>query len=114
MPMHPQTWIKVNTTVDVGMAEIVALLNTVDGLETLQSCQGDKGSEDAYVYFANGDWKRLGEFIFEKIGPTLKERVDEDATLRMDATTGDFPIAKLSFKAEATELVASALKDVLR
>jgi hypothetical protein len=113
MPLHPQTWVKVNTTVDVDVADIIATLNTVEGLETLQSCQGDVGREDGYVYFANGDWRRLGEFVFEKIGPRLKERVDEDASLKVDATTGDMPIAKLSFKAEATKLVASTLRDVL-
>ena len=111
--MHPQTWVKVNAPVDVGIAEIVAVLNTVDGLETLQSCQGEKGREDGYVYFARGGWRSICEFVFERIGPHLKEKVDEDATLRVDATTADMPIAKLSFRAEAADMVASALKEVL-
>jgi hypothetical protein len=113
MATHPQTWVKVNVPVDEGIAEIVSVLNTVEGLETLQSCQGDAGKQDGYVYFACGDWRSLGEFIFERIGPKLRERVDEDATLRVDVTSADMPVAKLSFRAEAAGMVASALKEVL-
>jgi len=113
MSTHPQIWVKVNAPIDAQVAEIVTLLNTVEGLETLQSCQGDAGEHDAYVYFAFGDWRQLGHFVFERIGPALKQRVDEDATLRVDAVSGDMPIAKLSFKTEATNLVTSALREAL-
>jgi hypothetical protein len=37
MATHEQVWIKVNAPVDAGVAEIVSVLNGVDGLETLQS-----------------------------------------------------------------------------
>jgi hypothetical protein len=102
MALHAQAWIKVNAPVDAGVAEIVSLLNCVDGLETLQSCQGDPGEREAYVYFSHGNWKKMSCFIFEKIGPKLKQRLDEDATLTIEATESDEPMAKLSFKAEAT------------
>jgi hypothetical protein len=114
MATHEQVWVKVNAPVDAGVAEIVAVLNSVNGLETLQSCQGDAGHKDGYVYFACGDWRRTCEFVFEKIGPTLKSKVDEDAKLTVEATSADFPMAKLSFKAEATDIVVSALKEALR
>jgi hypothetical protein len=114
MATHEQTWIKVNAPVDVGVAEIVSILNTVDGLETLQSCQGDTGKKDGYVYFACGDWHQTCRFVFQKIGPTLKNKVDEDVKLTVEVTSADFPMAKLSFKAEATDIVVSALKEALR
>lgn len=114
MATHPQTWIKVNAPVDEGVAEIVAILNTVDGLETLQSCQGEPGEREGYVYFACGDWQKISQFVFEHIGPVLKERLEEDATLVVQATSSDEPMAKLSFRAEASGMVASALKEVLR
>ena len=114
MASHEQVWVKVNAPVDAGVAEVVALLNSVDGLETLQSCQGDAGKRDGYVYFACGDWHKVCEFVFQKIGPTLKNRVDEDAKLTVEATSADSPMAKLSFKAEATDIVVSALKEALR
>ena len=114
MATHEQTWIKVNAPVDAGVAELVSILNTVDGLETLQSCQGDPGKKNGYVYFACGDWQKICEFVFGKIGPTLKNKVDEDAELTVEATSADTPMAKLSFKAEATGIVVSALKEALR
>jgi hypothetical protein len=114
MATHPQTWIKVNASVDQGVAEIVSMLNTVDGLETLQSCQGEPGGSEGYVYFACGDWQNVSRFVFERIGPVLKERLDEDATLVVQATNANEPMAKLSFRAEASGMVVSALKEVLR
>lgn len=114
MATHEQVWIKVNAPVDAGVAEVVSILNTVDGLETLQSCQGDPGRKDGYVYFACGDWQKMCDLVFRKIGPTLKNRADEDAKLVVEATSADAPMAKLSFKAEATGIVVSALKEALR
>src|SRR5271163_3055599 len=105
---HDQVWVKVNAPVDAGVAEIVAVLNSVDGLETLQSCQGDAGGSPGYVYFACGDWRKMCQFVFQKIGPTLKGKADDDAELTVEATSADFPMAKLSFKAEATDIVVSA------
>lgn len=113
MNTHEQVWLKVNARVDSGVSEIVSLPNSVDGLETLQSCQGDPGGREGYVYFACGEWKSLCGLIFERIGPVLKQRADEDASLTVEATNADEPMAKLSFRAEATNVVASALKEVL-
>lgn len=113
MAAHPQTWLKVNAPVDRGIAEVVAALNSVEGLETLQSCQGDPGEREAYVYFSYGDWKQMCSFAFAQIGPALKQKLDEDARLTIEATDTTRPMAKLSFRAEATNLVVSALKEVL-
>jgi len=110
---HEQVWVKVNAPVDQGVAEVVSLLNSVSGLETLQSCQGDTGGRDAYVYFAYGNWTELCRLVFEEVGPALKQKLDEDARLMVEATSADRPTAKLTFRAEATGIVASVLRDVL-
>ena len=104
---------KVNAPVDNGVAEIVSLLNSVEGLETLQSCQGDP-DRPGYVYFLCGNWQNVCRLIFEQMGPALKREVDEDATLTVEATSTEHPMAKLSFKAESAGMVVSALKEVLR
>src|ERR1700719_3777134 len=109
MASHEQVWVKVNAPVDAGVAEVIAVLNSVEGLETLQSCQGDPGERNGYVYFTCGDWREMCECVFQRIGPTLRNRVDEDAKLTVEATSSDSPMAKLSFKAEATDIVVSAL-----
>ena len=113
MASHAQAWVKVNAPVDTGVVELVTVLNSIEGLETLQSCQGDAGGRDGYVYFACGDWHKMCEFVFHTIGPKLKSRADDDVTLTVEATSGELPIAKLSFKAEAASVVVSALKEAL-
>jgi hypothetical protein len=112
MSAHPQTWVKVNAQVDASLSGIVLLLNSIDGLETLQSCQGEPGREKAYVYFAFGEWQNLCGFVFDKIAPSLRPFLGEDITLEVLAADGK-PFAKISFSAEAIPQVASALKEVV-
>jgi hypothetical protein len=111
MATHAQTWIKVNAPVDAGIAEIVALLNSVDGLETLQSCQGDSGQRDGYVYFSFGEWQNLCRFVFDSIAPKLHTHLGED--VKLEVIAADRPMAKMSFSAEAIPEVTSALKEIV-
>jgi hypothetical protein len=110
---HEQVWIKVNAPVDQRMAGMVSLLNSVEGLETLQSCQGEPGGRDAYVYFSYGEWADLCKLVFAEVGPALKREFGEDVVLTVEATNAAWPMAKMRFKAEITDSVASALKRVL-
>jgi len=110
---HEQVWVKVNAQTDKAVAEVVSLLNSVNGLETLQSCQGDPGGRDGYVYFFYGGWADLCRLVFAEIGPTLKGEFGEDVALTVEATDAALPIAKLRFKAEITDGLISALKRVL-
>ena len=68
MAEHPQRWIKVNAPIDEGVADIVETLNRVEGLETLQSCQGYPGEQDGYVYFSFGNWKDYAVLYSERLG----------------------------------------------
>ncbi len=113
MATHEQVWVKVNTQVDAALADIVSLLNRVDGLQTLQSCQGDKGDHPAYIYFSFGDWRNLCQFAFDRLGPKLREKVGEDARLSVEVVDGSQPIGKMSFSAEAIPHITSALKEVV-
>ena len=63
MREHPTTWVKVNALVDKGIAELVVLLNEVEGLQTLESCQGGSPANPdeerpAYVFFLSKTGKR--------------------------------------------------------
>lgn len=113
MAAHEQVWVKVNAPVDAGVADVVSVLNSVHGIETLQSCQGDPGGRWGYVYFSLGDWHRLCEFVFEALAPRIRRALEDDVTVEVQATTADRPMAKLSFRAEAVDALASALKDVV-
>ena len=109
---HRQVWVKVNARVDEGMAEIIRLLNTIPGLQTLDSCQGELNGRPAHVFFTYGDWRRLGAFVFDKLAPRL-DAVPGETAATIEMFNGSLPTGRLSFNAEATPLVASALKDLL-
>jgi hypothetical protein len=109
--MHTQTWIKVNAPIDSNIAELVSLLNRVEGLETIQSCQGDVGERQGYVYFSLGEWQNLCRFVFERIAPRVRDHLGED--VKLEVIAGERPMARMSFSAEAVPLVTSALKEVV-
>ncbi|SPJ15040.1 hypothetical protein SBDP2_2090001 [Syntrophobacter sp. SbD2] len=102
---HPQVWVKVNTPVDSGVAELVCLLNQVDRLFTLDSCQGRDGW--GYVYFRYGNWRKLGHFVFAELAPALREI--EEVTLDVQSVNGNEPMARLSFRTETISRIVSVL-----
>jgi hypothetical protein len=107
---HKQSWVKVNTPVDTGISEIVELLNRVPHLQTIASCQGWQGRAGAYVYFYYGDWRQISEFAFGRVAPAL--RGIEGAEISVEVFNDSDPMGKLSFRAEVTRPLASALKTV--
>jgi len=111
MATHTQTWVKVNAPIDERIAELVSVLNQVEGLETLQSCQGDSGERQGYVYFSLDGWQNLCRFVFEDIAPRVKDYLGED--VKLEIVAGARPMARMSFSAEAVPIVTSALKEVV-
>ena len=105
--MHRQAWTKVNALVDSELQEMVILLNSIPELQTTQSCEGEAGGPDAYVYFYFGDWKRISQFLFGTVEPVLRET---EASVSVEIFNGSDPLGKISFRAEALSNVTSALK----
>ena len=63
MIAHAQMLVKVNTTVDKGIAPLVEALNACPGVFTTSSCEGRK-NENAYVAFdVGGDDVQLVTFV---------------------------------------------------
>ena len=87
------------------------MLNKIEGLETLQSCQGERGEQHGYVYFSFGEWQNLCRFVFDSVAPRLIAYLGEDVKLEIIAA--ERPMAKMSFSAEAIPQVTSALKEVV-
>jgi hypothetical protein len=110
---HEQVWVKANVPVDRGIANVVSILNRIDGLRTLDSCEGIAGKKPAHVYFNYGDWKQLGELMFGEIGPRLWSRFGSDAIVSLEIFNESEPMGKLSFDKEATDVVASILNESL-
>jgi hypothetical protein len=106
---HEQVWVKVNVPVDRGIARVVSILNRLEGLHTLDSCEGILGAKPAHVYFNYGDWRRIGQLVFEQIGPALWGKFGNEAVVSLEVFNESEPMGKLSFDKEATDAVASLL-----
>lgn len=109
MTAHRQVWVKVNAQVDAGVAELVSILSAIDGLQTMQSCEGIKGESDAYVYFGCGDADLTAHVLFSHLLPALQNR-DIPCTGQVEIFNGSEPTAKLAFSAESLANATSALK----
>jgi len=105
--MHTPAWVRVNTQVDQGIAEVVSLLSQIDQLETVESCEGYPDAP-AFVYFRYGDWKNLCWFLFESLGPEIHKHARARASV--EVFNGSDPLGKISFANDAIPAVVSVLK----
>jgi hypothetical protein len=106
MPAHPQVWVKVNAQVDHGMARIVSALNSLHGLQTVQSCEG---SPEAYVYFWYGSWQQVSDLVFSGLLPAL-QAADIDATGAVEIFNKSLPTAKIAFNAAVLDKATAAIE----
>ena len=109
---HQQIFVKVNVPVDIRVADLICSLNEVEGLQTIESCQGVEGRSEGYVYFYLGDWQSVCEFAFKTVAPALSGI--DDATISVEVFSGSSPMGKIRFRAEELPRVASALTAAIR
>jgi len=113
--VHKQTWVKVNTLVDEGIAELVRVLNSFPRLCTIESCQGDT-EHPAVVFFdyANdGDeyfWRELSEFVLGFLGPRLSQRTGDSARLNITVTSWGKPQGELIVRPGAMQETLRAIR----
>ena len=107
-------WVKENVQVDEGIVELVTALNTVEGLQTIDSCQGWPGADSWYratVGFYYGDWKTIRRFLFEEISPALKNIENTSVTAKFWSRSD--PLGAILMAAEALPDVTRALNLML-
>ena len=92
MTQHREISVKVNAWVDEGIADLVLALSEIDGLVTLESCQGDGSGRSAFVIFQYGGWRDVGEFLYEKLLPALS--ADLRSAISLDVRAYDTEIAQ--------------------
>jgi len=118
---HERTWVKVNTVVDAGIAEIVAELGQYRHLQTLESCQGgmtEAGIErPAWVCFRYGDywddsWRPAAEFAFGVLGPELASAVGDGASVLLRVAPDGSVDCELTVRPGAFDETARALRDI--
>ena len=90
------------------MARIVTALTSIEGLRTLQSCEGNVGSE-AYIYFWYGAWEQTSRLVFDGLIPVL-EKAGINATGAVEVFNGSLPTAKISFDAAALIEATAAIE----
>ena len=112
MKTHKQVWVKVNAPVDSSLAKLVTVLNLIDGLQTIESCQGYR--EYGFIYFEYGNWKQLGWLIFERLFPFLWKSVGPDISISMSTCALNNPRAEMRFRVEAVRKITSALKKSIK
>lgn len=110
---HKQTWIKVNTHVDGGIADLIVALNAFPQLQTIESCEGD-ASRGARVCFRYGEdhptqWLDLANFVLGYFGPSLAIEIGDLATTSITVTSYGSSHAELAIRPGA---VAKATKAV--
>ena len=83
--VHKQVMVQVNAPVDEGIADLVSALSGIDGVETLESCQGDAGERAAFVVFRFGDWRRCGDLLFDRLLPSMHPDLRSGVSVRLEA-----------------------------
>jgi hypothetical protein len=112
MTQHNQVQVKVNAWVDEGIADLVAALSDIEGLVTLESCQGGETAGDAFVYFRLGGWQQSGEFLFEKLLAVLPPDLKAVTSLRLSAYDADVPLASITIEPCAVSALTGCIREL--
>jgi len=118
MASHRQSWVKVNAPVDRGIQGLVAALSAFPSLETVESCEGNKG-HGAWVCFRYGaywehPWHDLADFVLGYMAPSLREKVGDDVNIRIQTTPSGQVFGEICIRPEAVSNVETALRELVR
>ena len=110
MQRHKQVQVRINARVDEGVAGLVSALSALPWIETVDSCEGERGRDDwpASVCFSCGDWRRASVFVHSRLAPALA-RLGVGESVRMYDNGDGNPLVEVRFPAEATPEVTSAV-----
>ncbi len=114
--MHPQTWARVNTHVDKGIAPLIEALSMFPLLQTLESCEGDD-TQAAWVCFFYGaywadPWVPLAGFVLHELGPPLAAMVGDNARLSVRVTETGTALGEIAVNKAAMADVESAIRRI--
>ena len=104
---------KVNAWADEGIADLVSALSEIDGLVSLESCQGDVGGREAFVIFRLGNWKQCGELLFGEILPAMSPDLRAAVSLKLQAYDNDTASGSISIDPPAVPAFVACIRGVL-
>jgi hypothetical protein len=113
MTDHRKVFVKVNAWVDEGIADLVSALSEIEGLITLESCQGDTGTRDAFVSFRYGDWQKCGELLFGRVLPRMSPDLRADVSLRLQAHDTDTALGRITLEPSAVPVFTRCVRELL-
>jgi len=95
-----QEWVKVNVSVDAGVAELVLILSAFTELRTYSSCEeGNKADGSVTFYYGKekeeDSWKDLANFVLGFLGPRLAQEISDRASLSIIVPPSGDPYAVL-------------------
>lgn len=112
MTQHREVPVKVNAWVDEGIADLVSALSEIDGLITLESCQGDADEREAFVIFRYGDWQQCGELLFDQILPAMSPDLRSAVSLKLQAYDTDTASGFISIDPSAVSAFACCIREL--
>ncbi len=110
--MHHETFVKVNARVDRNIAELVSALSEIDGLETIESCEGDPERKPAFVIFRYGSWRDCGEFLFDKMLTAMDADLRADVSLSLVGYDSADCLGRISLPPEAVGPITRVVRSV--
>ncbi len=91
----------------------MSALSEIEGLITLESCQGDTGTRDAYVIFRCGDWLKCGELLFGRILPRMSPDLRADVSLRLQAYDTDTALGRITLEPSVVPVFTQCVREML-
>jgi hypothetical protein len=113
MTEHREVPVKVNAWVDMGIADLVTALSAIEGLVTLESCQGNPDGSDAFVVFRYGDWKQCGDLLFGRLLVAMSADLRAVVSLRLEAYDVDTARAWIVLDARAVSVFTRCVREAL-
>jgi len=114
MTEHREMPVKVNAWVDAGIADLVTALSEIDGLVTVESCQGDAGRRNAFVIFRFGSWRDCGELLFDRMLAAMDANLRTDISLSVVGYDPTNCLGRISLPPEAVHSVTTLVRSVRR
>lgn len=112
MTQHREVPVKVNAWVDEGIADLVSALSEIEGLITLESCQGDEGERDAFLIFRYGDWQQCGHFLFGRLLPAMSPDMRAAVSLKLQAYDTDTASGFISIDPSAVPALVRCVREL--
>ena len=110
MTQHREVPVKVNAWVDEGVVDLVSALSEIDGLVTIESCQGAEGMRPAFVIFRYGDWQQCGDLLFGQLLPKMTPELRAMTALRIEGYDADTASGSIRIEPSAVSDLAVCVR----